>query len=462
MFIGRDEELTRIRKQLESKQKSAILVYGKRRIGKTSLISEAVSIEEGIIIEHTCAQTNYQGNLSLISRSICDILELPKMEFSELMDVFDFLIAQAKGRKIVLVIDEYQYLKQSGTKNQIDSLMQIIIDKLPDNFNIILCGSYVTVMKELLEEENPLFGRFTETVHLQAFDYYDSSLFWEKASDADKVARYAVFGGSPYVLSQVDTSKSLGENIKKLILPETGVIRSYIENVVLKEIQKVYDIRIFEIIGNGKKRYSEIASCIGGDNGLLDKQLRHLISMESISKVFPINKADDKKKQFYVISDNLVRFYFSYVFGRGSLINKLGIEQYYNLYVEDSIDEFISRRFEDIASQYFIRQIKKGKLKQVYDVGSYWYDDPKTKTNGEFNVVLKRKAGYDFYECKYYSEVMTKKECDIEANKVYAVKGIIPNRVGFVAMAGFDFESDEYDLITGNMLFISNDKPETH
>ncbi len=453
MFVGREEEIRRIQDQLNSRSKSAILVYGKRRVGKTSLISEALSNIGDIVIEHTCAQTTYRGNLALLSRSICDVLEIPRVEFSELMDVFDFLNSQGKGKKVVLVIDEYQYLKQSGSKNQVDSLMQIIIDKMPSNFNLILCGSYISVMKELLEEENPLFGRFTESIHLQAFDYYDSSLFWENASAKEKVERYAVLGGSPYALGLFDAGQSLRDNIKRLLLPETGLLRSYIENVILKEIQKAYDVRIFEIIGNGKKKYSEIAASIGGDNGLLDKQLKNLISMEAVSKVFPINKPDDKKKQFYVINDNLVRFYFTYVFGRGSLIAKLGFDQYYELYIHNSIDEFISRRFEDVVAQFFIRRIKNGNLKDVYDVGSYWYDDPDTRTNGEYDVVLMRKEGFDFYECKYYSSAMKMNECDSEAGQVRAIKGINCNNIGFVAMSGFDFKSDEYDLIEGERLF---------
>lgn len=453
MFIAREEELTRIRTQISSNRKSAILVYGKRRIGKTCLISEALSGFDGCVIEHTCARTTYQGNLSLLSRSICDVLELPRVEFADFMDLFDFMVAQTKGRQVVLVIDEYQYFKQSGTVNQIDSLMQIIIDKMPSNINIILCGSCISVMRELLEEENPLFGRFTETIHLQAFDYYDSSLFWEDASKFEKVERYAILGGLPYALEMYDSSLSIEDNIKKYILPETGLLRSYVENVILKEIQKAYDIRIFEVIGNGKKKYSEIASSLGGDNGLLDKQLKNLISMDAVSKVFPINKPNDKKKQFYVINDNLVRFYFTYVFGRGSLIAKLGIDQYYELYVESSLNEFISRRFEDIAAQYFIRRIQKGELKGVYDVGSYWYDDPKSRTNGEYDVVLKRADGYDFYECKYYSDAMCKKECDAEAAQVEAIREIECRKIGFIAMAGFDFKSDRFELIEGDKLF---------
>ena len=126
------------------------------------------------------------------------------------------------------------------------------------------------------------------------------------------------------------------------------------------------------------------------------------------------------------------------------------------MYIDDAIDEFISRRFEDVSAQFFIRSIKEKKIKGVYDVGSYWYDNPETKTNGEFDVVLKRKNGYDFYECKYYSDEMTLKECEEEADKVRRIKGIDYNKIGFVSLSGFDFKSEEYDLIVGDDLYSVN------
>ena len=176
--------------------------------------------------------------------------------------------------------------------------------------------------------------------------------------------------------------------------------------------------------------------------------------MESIKKVFPINRPNDKKKQFYEICDNLVRFYFTYIFGRGSLINKLGIDQYYELYVESTIDEFISRRFEDISAQYFIRKVRLGKLKGVYDIGSYWYDNLDTRTNGEFDVVLKREKGYDIFECKYYKKPMSKKECDFEAKQIGDIKGLSCNKIGFVCLSGYEFDSQVYSLHTGKDLFL--------
>ena len=99
--------------------------------------------------------------------------------------------------------------------------------------------------------------------------------------------------------------------------------------------------------------------------------------METINKTSPINKAGDKKKQFYQIQDNLLRFYFVYLFGKSGQVNVIGEKEYYHRYIEPSITEFISQRFKNIGMQYFQRKGKEGKLSGVYDIGNYWFDDPK-------------------------------------------------------------------------------------
>lgn len=171
-----------------------------------------------------------------------------------------------------------------------------MIDRLPENVKLILCGSYITIMKELLTEDNPLFGRFSLIQHIHDFDYYEAAQFYPDLSVRDKVAFYGVFGGCPYVLENLDPDRTLRDNIIDMLLPETGLIRSHIENVMLKEIQKTFDARILEVLGNGKKKYTEIQGSIGGDRtGLLDKQLKILLDMETIQKTEPINRRNDKK-----------------------------------------------------------------------------------------------------------------------------------------------------------------------
>ena len=456
MFIGREKELRQLNAELSSwKRKTAVLVYGKRRVGKSTLLSEAAKSFEGVVINHMCVTSTFEGNMELIYRSVSEGLGLPYIRFGSLFEMMDYL--KTLDKKILLIIDEYPYLKQTKKKNEVDSYMQAVIDRLPENVKLVLCGSYITVMKELLEEGNPLFGRFSLIQHIRDFDYLDAAKFYPDLSVRDKVAFYAVFGGSPYVLENLDTSLTIRENIKRLLLPETGLVRSHIENVMLGEIRKTFDARILEILGNGKKRYSEIRDRIANsETGLLDKQLKILLDMETIQKTDPINRRNDKKKQFYEIVDNLMRFYFTFIFGKAGTIARIGEEQFYNRKIDAVLEQFVSRRLEGIALQYFHRAVMQGLYPDIDDFGSYWYDDPATKTNGEFDCVIRCGEHYDFYECKYFDRPMTIDECRQEKEQLDSIKGITVSGVGFVCTGGFDFaNADDFEMIDGATLYFN-------
>lgn len=454
MFIGRKKELQALSAELAAwKRKTAILIYGKRRVGKSTLIREAAKSFDGVVVNHLCVSSTFEGNLNLIYQSVSEGLSLPNLRFDSLFAMMDYL--KTLDKKILLIIDEYPYLKQTKKKNEVDSYMQAVIDRLPENVKLILCGSYITIMKELLAEDNPLFGRFSLIQHIHDFDYYEASLFYPDRSVREKVAFYAVFGGSPYVLENLDAEAGLRENIQHLLLPDTGLIRSHIENVMLREIQKNFDARILETLGNGKKKYSEIKDQLGGsDTGLLDKQLKILLDMETIQKTEPINRRNEKKKQFYEITDNLMRFYFTFIFGKAGTIVRIGEEQYYARRIEAVLTQFISRRLEGIALQYFHRMAVLGKYPDIEDFGSYWYDDPVTKTNGEFDCVMRRSGEqYDFYECKYFDRPMTLEECEQEKRQLAQIQGISVSGVGFVCTGGFAFRNPSMALIDGTQLY---------
>ena len=452
MFIGREKELSELKEQFSSDQKTAVLVYGKRRVGKSTLICEASRDFDGTVINYLCIKSSFSGNLEVLSKSITEAFDLPKMRFESIFDLFDFLGKQ--NSKILLVLDEYQYLKESLKEKEMDSYMQAVVDRLATNVKLVLCGSYISVMKELLEESDPLFGRFTKILRIEEFDYKDAALFYPELSVRDKIRFYSVFGGSPYVLSSLDYKKTLEENIVALLINQNSLLRSYIENIMLKEIQKAYDVRILECLGNGKKRYREISQRISSsDTGLLDKQLKNLMAMETVVKVFPINKSNDKKKVFYEIKDNLLRFYFSFVFANESRILKFGEVEFFKRFIAPSLNTFISLRFEDIACQYFKRRVRSGKMADVEDFGTFWYDDVKTGTNGQFDCVLKEPDGYAFFEVKFYDHKMALSECEKEENQVLQIPNLPCKRIGFVCSSGFDFESQKYHLITGEDIY---------
>ncbi len=440
MFLGRVNELSKLKEEFGKKQKSAVLVYGKHGMGKSTLLREASKGYNGTVIYNLFTKTTYEGNLAILYRSVALSLGLPEIRFNTVFAMFDYL--GSTKREILIILDEYQYWNGSRKSGEVDSFMQVVIDSLPANMNVVICGSYISSMKGLLREDNPLFGRFSLILHVEEFDYLDASLFSSDLDVREKIRFYSVFGGSPYVLSNLDYSKSLEENIKEKSIGQNSILRNYIENVMLKEIQKSYDVRILECLSNGKKRYSDILSFLNESNsGLLDKQLKNLVSMESVRKLSPINRKDDVRKQFYEINDNLMLFYFSYIFSRDALIMKFGEDSFFSSSILPSLTTFISYRFEDIVLEYFARLANMGRLPGVEDFGSYWYDNRREKKNGQFDVVLKKSDGYGFFECKFYSSPMKEDECKKEEEQVRAVTGLDCVSLGFVSSSGFDFSS---------------------
>lgn len=454
MFIGREKEIKEIQRILNEDSKSAIMLYGTRRVGKSTLILETVKNSNCKVLYYECLLTSFEENLRNLEKKIQEIFQNRFLHFESFQDMFEFL--GTTREKVIIILDEYSYLKMLEKSLYVDSLFQSIIDQMKNNIKLILLGSYVSMMKELLEKENPLFGRFSLIMNVKPFDYYDASLFYPKSTVSDKIAYYSIWGGSPFSNSLLKESMGISENVKSLLLNPNSPLRIYIENILLSEMSKISSANmILSALSNGKKRYSELESQLHiKSNGALDKQLKNLIQMEIIQKVTPINKANDKKKTFYEISDNLIRFYYHYIYKNVSIISTIGEDAFYDLYIAPGLKHYISHRFEEIAREYFSRKIRSGRLTGVYDVGTFWYDDPKKKTNGEFDCVLKHDKSYSFYEVKYYENPFSSKDAAVEEEQLKALSNIINiEKIGFICSSGFDFVSSTYELINGAELY---------
>lgn len=452
MFVGRENELKDIKKILGKPGNHAIMLYGKRRIGKSSLILRALSQVKCKVVYYECVLSSLEANLRGLEKNISEITHNPYLHFADFFELFNYL--GTLREKVIVVIDEYPYLKQLEAQGYIDSIMQKIIDNLGGNVDVVLLGSYIGMMKELLEKENPLFGRFDLVLNVKSFDYLDSSLFYKGLPVRKKTEFYSVFGGSPFVNCQIKIGESLEKNIIDLMLNTNGILRLYVEHVLLGELRKAGGAnQILAALGNGHKRYGEIEAMTGGiGNGNLDKQLKNLLEMEIVSKVYPINKPDDRRKCFYEISDNLVRFYYCYVYGRGDVIMRIGEKSFFKLYVKESLPTFLSHRFEGLAREYFMRSAKRnGKIK---DVGVFWYDLPKEKKNGEIDIALAYQEGYEFYETKYYGKKLTKQDVEEAVAKMaYCCNFVNIKKLGVVSLSGFDFSSRAFALLDGERIY---------
>lgn len=451
MFIGREKELALLQQDYIGK---AVMVYGKRRVGKTTLIQKALKVSRYRTVYFECLKGTMQDNISGFVQELvrAKILPVP-LNFGALQDVFTYL--NALPEKIIVVIDEYPYLKAMNDSATVDSIFQNIIDNRLANIELILSGSHIGMMKDTLQEKNALYGRFAVTIKLNELNYLEAAKFYPDKTPYDKAAHYAVFGGSPFVNQALNPAATIRENIINTILNPMSAVYLYASQLLLSDYSvKINAERIFSVIGNGKKRYTEIEDKLDvKKTGNLSKQIKSLIDLEIIARNSPINKIGDNKKSTFETNDNLLRFYFTFIYKNASALQVLGAEAFYDEYIAPALTDFISRRFEGVCRDYFSLQVRSGKMKGVRNIGSYYYDDPIHRKNGEFDVALEFADGYEIYEAKYYAQPMTLDEIHREVQQVEEIKELTVKQIGFIAINGFAEREEPYLYLDGNDIF---------
>ena len=239
-FIGREHELARIEKTLKAPEQSNVLVYGRRRVGKSELIKQAlIDLSDTTTVYYECRQTSEADNLESLSALAAEALGFPPLAFTGIRELIEFLFAQAKDKNFVLILDEYPYLRDAV--KGLDSILQTSIDthRKDSRLSIVLCGSYVEIMKSLIEHESPLFGRIDLTLELKPMDYFDAAKFNPAFSPEDKIRLYSVFGGIPFYNRLVDQSQSVRDNIIELVTEPGARLESEVPSYLGAEISKM-------------------------------------------------------------------------------------------------------------------------------------------------------------------------------------------------------------------------------
>ena len=454
-FYGREQQRRKLDRFFNQPSLRAALIYGRRRVGKSELIKQCLRSNTCPQLYYECKQTTEMNNVESLSVLISERFRLPSLGFAGMEALLDYLFRRAEEEPLILVLDEYPYLRE--TMIGLDSILQSLIDRYKDTsaLKLVLCGSYVDIMKSLLARENPLYGRIDLTIDLKPMDYYESALFYPDYSAEDKVRLYSVFGGIPYFNRQIDSTLSVRENIQELISAPGARLENEVSMYLKSEIAKIANANeVFEALAKGFSRYSDLLSQSHVSSGpTLVDVLEKLIRMEVVEKQAPINDEGNRRKSGYYIVDNLSLFYYRYIFRFLSQRNVLDEDVFFDRYIaEDFETKYVPRIFETVCKQYLIRQNRAGRIEPAFDrIGKYYYDDPKTRTNGEFDTVTEDPKGYVFYESKFRKEPLTLAMIQEETGQVQAT-GLNCYRYGFISRSGFQCEP------TDSMIFIHLDE----
>ena len=451
MFVGREEELALLREKHIGK---AVMVYGKRRVGKTTLILKALEQCSYQTVYFECLKGTMQENINGLVQELVRVKVLPvPLAFSSLQDVFAYL--NTLTQKMVVVVDEYTHLYAMNDSAVVDSVFQSIIDNRLSNIELILAGSHIGLMKGLLQERNPLYGRFAVSIKLEELNYLDAAKFYPDKSAYDKVAHYAVFGGSPFINQALNPAATLRDNIISTILNPMSPVYLYASQLVFSDNSlNVNSERIFSALWNDRKRYTEIEDALRvKKTGNLAKQIKTLTDLEILARSIPINKPNDNKKATYELNDNLLRFYYAFVYKNSSALQVLGAEAFYDEYVAPVLTHFIAHHFEDICREYFSLQVRSGRMNGVRSIGSYYLDTAVRCEIKEFPVSVELADGYAVYLPKYSAQPMTIDEIHGEAQRMEGVNDPGIKQLGFISINGFVEQEKPYIYLDDNDIF---------
>ena len=456
IFYGREKEKKSLERFYSRTSQMAALIYGRRRVGKSELIKQSLRETDISSVYYECRQTTEMNNVESLSLLISEKYGYPRLAFSKMEEVLDFLFRQAEKERLILVLDEYSYIRD--VVKGMDSILQVLIDQYKETsqLKLIVCGSFVDTMKSLLLVQSPLYGRIDLTMELKPMDYYESALFYRTFSDEDKVKLYRVFGGIPYYNRLIDPALTVKENVIDLIASPGARLEMEISMYLRSEVSKMVNANeVFDALARGYSRYSDILSQshVSSSPTLADT-LEKLIRMELVRKEAPINDENNRRKSGYYIADSLSLFYYRYIFRYSSQMNVMEPELFFDRYIKQDFEEkHVPRMFEEVCRQYLIRQNRLGRLEEPFEkIGTYYYDDPKKKMNGEFDIVTLDSRGYIFYEAKFRKAPLTRKLMEQEIAQVEN-SPLSCYKYGFFSRAGFEANMEHVMMFTLEDLF---------
>ena len=386
MFIGRERELASLKEFYDKDGIGMTVIYGRRRIGKSTLITEFVKDKKTIF--YTATKVGKNRNLELFSKQVVDLLMpgLVDVCFNTTEAVFDFIDKNIGDEKVVLVIDELPYWAERD--DALLSILQKYIDRVwnDKNLKIILCGSALSFMeKKVLSEKSPLFGRRDSQIKLEAFNYLDAAKFVPDYSNEDKAVCYGITGGVAKYLSMIDPEKSIDENIVRLFFRTDGYLYDETRNLLTQEFSDISIVNnIVEQIASGENTLNIIAGKIGEKEQTVLYSLDKLINVGLVEKKKCITDEKNKKKTQYVLKDYMFKFWYEFIPKATSVIEMGQGEVYYHKIVKPVLHSFMGSVFEEMCRYYTLKQGIAGQYGCfVTTVGTWWGVENIKDKNGD-------------------------------------------------------------------------------
>jgi len=405
MFIGRKTELDFLNDKYNTSGGQLIVLYGRRRVGKTETLHEFCKDKAHVF--YSCAEcTDTEQLRSFSARILTNDHPAKKYltEFASWEQALDAVCEITSFPRKLLIIDEFPYMVKGNAS--IPSVLQNLWDSKLKNENImiVLCGSAMSfIEKEILAEKNPLFGRATGILKMTAMNFYDAVQFFPAYSALDKIMAYSILGGIPHYLKQFNAGLSVDENIKKCILQRGSILYSEIEFLMRQELREatIYNT-VIQTIALGNTKMSDIHNKTLIDKSKLSVYIKNLVELGIVEREFPvtdgIKQLGNAQRGLYHIMDNYFRFWYAFVFTNISELEADDVNGVFKYAIQPNLDKYASYIFEDVCREYIRKLNRENKLPFRFSkIGRWW-----NKTD-EIDIMATDATGGNILlgECKF-------------------------------------------------------------
>lgn len=414
-MIGRIEEKNELEVRYRSQKFEFGIVYGNRRIGKSTLLSEFTNEHHGFIFQ--AKEAEYLDNLSSLSREFGRFIKRGEnLNYTSIEDFLDDVISESQKRRLVFVLDEFPYLVKNN-KGLLSILQEYVDRKFPKgNLLFILSGSSVSFMEELLENKtNALYKRETFKIHLTKMKIQEALDFFGDICNEEKANYLSIFSTYPYYLSMIDTKASFEENLKRLVFSRFCPLLDAPGNVmpIGSSNNRMYNSILYQI-SKRKTTPKEISEALHVDSNYLSTYLKQLSEMAIIEKREMFHAG--RKQNYYVIADTFLNFFFRFIFEYTDLISLGGGKQYFES-IQDEIHAFLGIGFENVVNQFMNEKNMEGRLPHFYGlIQNYKVEKSKLgrsiEIDGIAEDIRKNKENLLVIESKYRNKALSKNILD--------------------------------------------------
>ena len=405
MFIGREKELDTLERAWRKDDFQFIVMYGRRRVGKSMLLTHFAESKRSIY--HLAQETSPKASRDQFSQSVAGFTEQTGLHFESWTEALDSIAKLAEHQRLLLIIDEFPYLAESDPG--LMSLIQSFVDTTLKNRSLllILCGSTIGFMeREVLGAKSPLFGRRTGQMKIEPFDYLTASRFVPDFTSIDKALTYSIFGGTPHYLVKLDDKRTIADNIIENVLDPHSYL--YDEPILLlkQELREpaIYN-SVIEAIASGSSRLNEIATRCGEDTSKCGKYLDTLIDLGFVVRETPIGSKPSGKKTLYTLSEPFFIFWYLFVFPNRTIITRGLSDFVLENEILPHLNQYAGRLFERICADFLHTQNREKKLPFVFrQLGKWWGSDKSRKAQVEIDIVALGNDEALICECKWTNE----------------------------------------------------------